>query len=69
MTDKEAIDLYERATDSSIDGLDDTEIHDRIDGVRRVREATSEVEAVSAILHWGHDEDWTMNICARIKGA
>jgi hypothetical protein len=59
MSDRECILLYERATGESIDGLDDPEIHAICDDVRRVRKAQSEEEAISAVLYWGHDEDWT----------
>ena len=69
ISDKEAIDLYEATTGDTILGWDDEEVHEIIDSVRRVREAQSEEEAMSAILYWGHHEDWTRAIVHRIKSA
>ena len=69
ISDKEALDLYEAATGDSILGMDAEETHETIESVRAVREATQEEAAMSAILHWGHDEDWTRAICHKIKTA
>jgi hypothetical protein len=69
MTDAQAITLYEKVTGECIAGLDDPEVHDIVDSVRRTRVASSEAEAISAIGHLVHgSQDGVMRVIDGIKG-
>lgn len=67
MTDSEAIALYERATGDSAAGCDGPELHEIVESVRCVRAASSEEEAISAILWLGHSEEWTRTIVSQMR--
>jgi len=69
MSDKEALDLYVSATDEEVDCDDAELVHEIVDSVRKVRVASGEEEAMSAILWWGHSEDWTRRIVNKIRKA
>jgi len=67
VSDKQALDLYEKATHEDTSGLDDEEMYLVVDSVRSVRSAQTDAEALSAVLWMGHGEEESTEIIAGLR--
>ena len=67
VSDKQALDLYEKGHTRRPSGLDDEEMYLVVDSVRSVRSAQTDAEALSAVLWMGHGEEESTEIIAGLR--